>query len=209
MNYEILIPIWSYFGTDITHPEYSSTEFMYRINKVLTDYPKNILKVMYNLIDSHDTSRIMAICSNNVNLVKLPYLFLFAFPGAPSVFYGSEIGLAGKHDPENRACMIWDEKDQNLDLLNHIKKLIKLRAKYKAFKSTDFDWIETNDVSEYIIFRKADLYFIMTKRYKPQTIVLPSVLQKTTVKDIYNNKVITLSTSLDLGSYGFYILKKK
>ncbi len=208
MNYEILIPIWNYFGTNIDNPEYSSTEFMYRINKVLTDYPKNVLKSMYNLIDSHDTTRIMEICSNNIDLVKLPYLFLFAFPGAPSIFYGGEIGLSGKHDPDNRRCMEWDTEKQNLDLLNHIKKLIKLRSKYQGFKSTDIEWIEVNDDFEFIIFKKDDIYFLMSKRYNPQNIILPKELINTTIYDIYNEKTINLSRTLEIGSYGFHIFKK-
>ena len=207
MNYEILIPIWNYFGTNIENPEYSSTEFMYRINKVLTDYPKNVLKSMYNLVDSHDTTRILEICSNNSNLVKLPYLFLFAFPGAPSIFYGGEIGLTGKHDPDNRRCMIWDEELQNLEIQEHIKKLIKLRSEYKAFKATDIEWIEVNDKYEFIIFKKENLYFFMSKRYKAHSIILPKELQNIIVEDIYNNKSINLSTTIDIGSYGFYIFK--
>ena len=116
MNYEILIPIWNYFGTNIDNPKYSSTQFKYRINKVLTDYPKNVLRSMYNLVDSHDTTRILEICSNNEELVKLPYLFLFTFPGAPSIYYGGEIGLTGKHDPDNRHCMPKDISLHNLNI---------------------------------------------------------------------------------------------
>ena len=208
MNYEILFPIWNYFGTNIDHTEYSSTEFMFKINKVLTDYPKNVLKSMYNLVDSHDTTRILEICSNNISLVKLPYLFLFAFPGAPSIYYGGEVGLSGKHDPDNRRCMIWDKKSQNTDLLNHIKKLIKLRSQYHAFKSTDFNWIEVNDKNEFIIFKKDDLYFIMSKRYKPHRIILPKELQNTTVLDVYNDVTVELNEILETKSYGFYIFKK-
>ncbi len=208
MNYEILIPIWNYFGTNIDNPEYSSTEFMYGINKVLTDYPKNVIKAMYNLIDSHDTTRILEICSNNIELVKLPYLFLFAFPGAPSVFYGGEIGLSGKHDPENRGCMIWDKKSQNQNLQSYIKKLIKLRKNYPGFKLPDFEWIEVNDKFEFFIFKKGNLYFIMSKRYNPHDIILPEELQNTKVYDIYSETYLDLNVLLNIGSYGFYIFKK-
>lgn len=124
---------------------------MYKINKVLVDYPKNVLRAMYNLVDSHDTTRILEICSNNIELVKLPYLFLFTFPGAPSIYCGGKIGLSGKHDPDNRRCMIWDKELQNQNILNHIKKLITLRNEYPAFKSTEIEWIDVNDELEYLI----------------------------------------------------------
>ena len=207
MNYGILFPIWNYFGTNIDNRQYKSTEFKHRINKVLTDYPKNVLQAQYNLIDSHDTTRIMEICSDNIELVKLPYLFLFTFPGAPSIYYGGEVGLSGKHDPDNRRCMIWDKELQNKDLLQHVTTLIKLRKKYPQFKSTDIEWIESNDEEEYIIYKKEDVTFIISKRYKENTISLPSYLQNKTVKDIYQNKVLKLNTELTIPSYGFYILK--
>ncbi len=208
MNYELLFPIWNYFGTNIDRKQYTSTEFMYKVNQVLTDYPKNVLKSLYNLVDSHDTTRILEICSNDINLVKLPYLFLFTFPGAPSIYYGGEIGLGGKHDPDNRRCMIWDKKKQNQNLLSHIKNLIQLRNKYKAFKSTTIKWLETNDNEQYLIYKKDDLYFIISKRYKANKIKLPEELKNQTLTDIYTNQEIITTDVLDIPSYGFYILKK-
>ena len=207
MNYELLFPIWNYFGTNIDHKQYTSTEFMYRVNKVLTDYPKNVLKGMYNLVDSHDTTRILEICGNNEELVKLPYLFLFTLPGAPSIYYGGEVGLTGKHDPDNRRCMIWNEDKQNNNILNHIQTLIKLRKEYKEFKSTEIRWLVTNDEDEYIIFKKNKMYFIISNSSKELTIKLPKELSNKELKDIYKNEDISLKNSLLLDSYAFYILK--
>jgi glycosidase len=133
---------------------------------------------------------------------------MFTFPGAPSIYYGGEIGLSGGHDPENRRCMIWDKESQNHNLLNHIKKLIELRKQYPAFKLPDITWLETNDKLESIIFKKDKLYFIMSKRNIAQSIILPDELQYTTVEDIYNNKTLELSTSLEIDSYGFFIFRK-
>lgn len=209
MNYELLFPIWNYFGTNIDNPQSTSTEFRFQVNQVLTDYPKNVLPSLYNLVDSHDTTRILEICSNNTNLVKLPYLFMFSFPGAPSVYYGGEIGLSGKHDPDNRRCMIWDKDKQNQDILTHIKTLITLRKTHNAFKSIDFKWIEANDKEEYIIYQKEDIYFIISKRYKENTISIPPSMEKGLYINLYDNTTFLLSAKLDIPSYGFYILQKK
>jgi len=208
MNYGILFPIWNYFGTNLDQRQYTSTEFKHRINKVLTDYPKNVLRAQYNLVDSHDTTRILEICNNDSTLVKLPYVFLFSFPGAPSLYYGGEVGLSGKHDPDNRRCMIWDKDKQDASLLTHVKTLIKLRKKHKEFKSTEIEWIETNDQEEYIIYKKGTIYFIMSKRYKENVITLPKELRDCKVKDIYNNEKLSLEKELKISSYGFYIFKK-
>ncbi len=208
MNYEILFPIWNYFGTNIDNNPYTSTQFMYKINKVLTDYPKNVLKALYNLVDSHDTTRILEICSNNIELVKLPYLFLFTFPGAPSIYYGGEIGLSGKHDPDNRRCMEWNSSIQNSKLLNHIKKLIKLRNEYCDFKTTDFRWLATNDKDKYIIYNKGTLYFIINNNPNSITISLPLELSNSKFKDIYNETYIEFNDKLKINPLQFYIIEK-
>ncbi len=210
MNYEILFPLWNYFGTNIDrHSQYTSTEFKYKVNQVLTTYPKNVLKSLYNLVDSHDTTRILEICSNNINLVKLPYLFMFTLPGAPSIYYGGEIGLTGKHDPDNRRCMEWNVDNQNLDIKTHIKTLINLRNTYNAFKHHTIKWLETNDKEEYLIYQKEDLTFIISKRYKENTITLPKELQNKTYVDVYTQNELEIATVLDIPSYGFYVLKQK
>ena len=164
---------------------------------------------MYNLIDSHDTSRILEICANNSDLVKLPYLFLFALPGAPSIFYGGEVGLSGGHDPENRGCMIWDAKDQNLELTSYLKKLISLRKEYPAFKLPDLTWLMSDDNLAVIIFKKDDLFFILNNNSKEQMVTLPAILQHKTLKDIYNNISLTTQKTLIIKPYGFYILELK
>ncbi len=209
MNYEMLLPIWNYFGNNQSSRKIKSTTFKYQINKVLTDYPKNVLKAMYNLIDSHDTSRILEICTNNLDLVKLPYLFLFALPGAPSIFYGGEVGLSGGHDPENRGCMLWDEKEQNLKLLSYLKKLISLRKTYPAFKLPDLTWLMSDDNLAVIIFNKGDLFFILNNSSKEQLITLPKQLQQKNLKDIYNDISLNTKKSLLIKPYGFYILQLK
>ncbi|AIO19341.1 Neopullulanase [Candidatus Izimaplasma bacterium HR1] len=208
MNYELLFPLWNYFGTNIDKNQYTSTEFKFKVNQVLTTYPKNVLKSLYNLVDSHDTTRILEICSNDINLVKLPYLFMFSFPGAPSIYYGGEIGLTGKHDPDNRHCMEWNEDKQDKDIQSHIKKLIELRNNNYAFKHHSIKWLETNDNEEYIIYQKQDLYFLISKRYKENNIVLPKELQNQTFEDIYHNKTVKTGENIVIPSYGFYILKK-
>jgi glycosidase len=209
MNYELLFPLWNYFGSNIDRTPYTSTEFKYRVNQVLTDYPKNVLKSLYNLVDSHDTTRILEICSNDAELVKLPYLFLFTFPGAPSIYYGGEVGLTGKHDPDNRRCMNWDTTHQDNNIKSHIRKLITLRNEYHAFKSTEYKWIETNDIEEYIIFRKEDLTFIISKQNKENKISLPDELCHKPVTDVYSDCSFILEDTIIVPKYGFFILKQK
>ena len=45
---------------------------------------------MFNLIDSHDTTRVLRRVDDNVERVKLVYLFMFLSCGAPNIYYGGE-----------------------------------------------------------------------------------------------------------------------
>lgn len=50
-----------------------------------------------------------------------------AYPGAPCVYYGDEIGLDGDKDPQNRKCMEWDESKWDMGIYNFYKRAIALR----------------------------------------------------------------------------------
>ncbi len=207
MNYEILFPIWQYFGA---HPDFESNDahaFIKRINQVLTSYPDPVLKAMYNLVDSHDTARILTICDKDVRRAKLAYLFMFAFPGSPSVYYGGEIGLNGGHDPDNRKCMPWDEAKQNKDLQTFMKRLINLRKTYDAFKSVDFNW-HLRPNRQLLMFEKENLLFIFNTQPQCASFSLPKDYINKDLKNVWFDKKITLGKSVTLDAYDFMILKR-
>ena len=90
--------------------EITSSQFVNCINKVLTDYPQNINEAAFNLLDSHDTQRLLTVCQGNKKKALLAYTLLMTQPGTPCIYYGGEVGLDGGADPLCRKCMIWDEK---------------------------------------------------------------------------------------------------
>ncbi len=205
MNYEFLFALWDYFGHPSKRTISSKSSFQKRIINVLTKYPHPVLKVMYNLLDSHDTSRFLDICNNDVALTFPAYVFLFILPGSPSIFYGSEIGITGGHDPDNRRCMIFDESKQNLKLKNHIKKLIKLRKTYQFMRSVQLTFHHTSS-DEILLIEKQKHLIILSKAKTPQSINIPQKLQGTYV-DIYQDKRLFLTEKLTLLPSDFYILK--
>ncbi|NRK74509.1 alpha-glycosidase, partial [Salmonella enterica subsp. enterica serovar Typhi] len=87
----------------------------------------------FNLLDSHDTPRILTLANNRKDRVKLLYLFLLSFTGTPCIYYGDEIGMDGTQDPGCRKCMVWEKEKQDLDMFAHIQKLISLRKNHPAF----------------------------------------------------------------------------
>lgn len=95
-------------------------------------YMDSITKQMWNLVGSHDTKRVLTECDGKISRMKMAVAFQFSYIGVPYIYYGDEIGLCGEEDPDNRRCMIWDEGEQNKELFQLYKKLIKIRKENKA-----------------------------------------------------------------------------
>lgn len=209
MNYDFMFSCWNFFGNRNLDAE----SFAYDINRILTMYPKNVSSFLFNLLDSHDSTRVFNICEANIEKVKLAYLFLLTFAGTPSIYYGSEIGLSGAHDPDNRKCMIWDENLQNLNLRKHIQKLIKLRKNHSTFTEVDIKWIEANKETNHLIYEKESLnetvIFIINNNSVPLTLNAPQELKNKNVKDIYFNNEIIIKDKIYLNAFDFLILKTK
>ena len=141
MNYPFKNAIIDFFGKNIIN----AREFLDIMaeNRVL--YMDSIIRQMWNLIGSHDTKRIYNECEGNINKIKLAIAYQFLYIGVPYIYYGDEIGLDGEDDPDNRKCMIWDEENQNKDLLNFYKMMIKLRKANKELIYGDFEEIYCKD----------------------------------------------------------------
>lgn len=104
--------------------------------------PYPIALQQFNQLDSHDTPRILHITDGDKALVKLGLALLMAFPGAPCVYYGTEIGLDGGKDPDNRRCMPWDSNDWDADLLAYTRKLIAWRKQSEGAKRGGFQVLQ-------------------------------------------------------------------
>jgi neopullulanase len=111
-----------------------ANEFANQIDSILGMYHPDVTRVQLNLLDSHDTPRFLTCAGNDLNSLKLALTFLFTYPGAPCLFYGDEIGLHGRHDPECRQPFPWDESKWDHDLRNFVKELIKLRKAHPALR---------------------------------------------------------------------------
>ncbi len=101
--------------------------FAEKMTGLLGLYPRDNLHAMYVTLGSHDTERLLTKVDNSLEKAKLAYQFIFAYPGAPAIYYGDEIGLMGGKDPECRAAFPWDESRWNHDLRNWLKTLIAER----------------------------------------------------------------------------------
>ncbi|XZF77299.1 glycoside hydrolase family 13 protein [Bacillus sp. AL-1R] len=208
MNYPFTNGALDFFAKDKINAE----KFTNIISEVLHSYPQNINEVAFNLLGSHDTPRVLTVCNENIDKLKLLYTFQLSFPGAPCIYYGDEIGMTGKQDPDCRKCMIWDVERQNRLLFNYIRTLIKLRKKYKAIGNDgSFNFIEVNNDKNVIVYSKKfdndTFIFILSNNPKKITIKTPDLLVGKTIINVLTNKKESYDTKFTLKSFGIKILK--
>jgi alpha-glucosidase len=104
----------------------------------LAAIPWQVAMQQFNLLDSHDTPRILTQLGEDIMRMRLAVTLLFAYPGVPCIYYGDEVGMVGADDPDNRRCMIWDESAWNAELRSYFKRLIYLRLSSPALSHGGF-----------------------------------------------------------------------
>ncbi|NWG33329.1 MAG: glycoside hydrolase family 13 protein [Chloroflexi bacterium] len=152
MNYDVTKPVIAFFSNGnldlrVLHQQSNyhgirhsidAHEFANRIDHNLGLYKKDITYAQLNLLDSHDTPRFLSCVRGDKAALKLAWLFLFAYPGAPCIYYGDEIGMEGEHDPDCRRSFPWEESRWDTNLREYVKELAALRKKNPALRRGDY-----------------------------------------------------------------------
>ncbi|MCX7654236.1 MAG: cyclomaltodextrinase [Fervidobacterium sp.] len=168
----------------------------------------------WNMLDSHDTQRIATVLPDK-SLRKLAIVIQFTYPGVPFVYYGSEIGIEGGWDPENRAPMIWDESKWDNELRDFYKKIISIRKKEIALKVGQFKVLSEEPLA---FLRKTpyvldDIIVIVNKGKKTEcTLSVPDgrLLAGTCFVDLFTNEEFYIVGGVlrtNVPEKGFRILK--
>lgn len=121
----------------------------------LTAIPYVIALQQFNQIGSHDISRPLRVAEGDRDLVKAGTALLIGFPGTPCIYYGDEVGLDGGHDPDNRRCMPWDEREWDRDMRAFHQKLIGIRKRSEALKHGGFQVLHA--AGDLIAFQRQSL----------------------------------------------------
>ncbi len=154
MNYQFRNAVLDFFQGNYNdgneqHNAVNAAGFNRELMTLYSDYPLQSFYAMMNLVDSHDTMRILSVLENapsptnmtalqqatyqptaaqqqlGIEKLKLVSDFQFGFPGDPTVYYGDEAGVTGYKDPLNRGTYPWGFANQ--DLVNHYRKLGAIR----------------------------------------------------------------------------------
>src|SRR5690606_7236759 len=203
MNYDLSIPIWQYFEDKIDQHEFKNELINYT---ALT--PKNVMENMFNQLDTHDTVRMMRRLKDNAKRLKLAYLMMFASAGSPNIYYGSEIGMTGDHDPDNRRCFIWDEKEWNHDLRGFIKRLIEIRKIEPALSTSDYHFVDESSISFIKTDGQSQLLVLMNDSDKEVTLNLDNKVHGKFVSLMTQQEII-VNSEIKLGAFGYDIIKLK
>jgi glycosidase len=201
MNYDLSIPMWQYFDGKI-----DSEEFKNELTQYTALTPKHVIKNMFNQLDTHDTIRMKRRLKDNDERLKIAYILMFASAGAPNIYYGSEVGLTGEHDPDNRRCFNWDESTWNHSLHKLIKDLIRLRKQHPAFMESDYHFIDKSSISFLKRHKNESLLFLINDSEKTVKLNIDSAYQSK-YTDVFSQKVININTEVELPAYGYKILK--
>lgn len=182
MNYPFAYASKEFF-IDETIDAYELTN---RLADLQRSYGPGYEHSLQNLFDSHDTPRVATQIRNpgtpynpdaypkqgykvgaptNKELQKLSLMAVFqlSWPGAPMIYYGTETGMWGADDPDDRKPMIWSdmqyeaEKNHpygwergvdsvgfNADLFEHYSGLVQLRMSSEALRKGELSVLETD-----------------------------------------------------------------
>jgi cyclomaltodextrinase len=133
----------------------TSTDLLYAINRCFTMYPEQVNRVLFNLLDSHDTIR-LATKLNNIHIFYQQLAVLFTMPGTVCIYYGTEIAMEGSYDPDCRRCMPWNKinRGEYHDRISLMKSLIALRNDNPALRSNLYKFINIPDNPRIICYER-------------------------------------------------------
>ncbi len=147
MNYPITRAILGFVAREIDDdqvatcgyasiPRLSAERFARALAAEVERYPREIVEAQLNLLGSHDTPRVARVVRHDASAVALAALLQFTLPGAPCVYYGDEIGLAGANDPFCREAMPWDRPEAwDRERLDGFRALAALRHAHPALRT--------------------------------------------------------------------------
>lgn len=181
------------------------------------------LHLMGNIMDSHDKVRYMAYTDGDIDPGKwdasaeawsnppqvedpLSYkkagiylAYMMSIPGLPVIYYGSEFGMTGASDPDNRRMMRFgsDLSSDEQAMLEATKKLTALRNSNSALRYGDFYTLfADNSVFAYV---RSDLnqrvLIVLNKNSESKTVnlKLPALFAAVQAADLEGGETISVT----------------
>jgi glycosidase len=150
------------------------SQFAARISSIAEDYAGPAQFATMNLLDSHDTERALwtltpgaetgaakqdsAALAAGKRRLELASIIQFSVPGAPTVYYGDEIGMTGDDDPDDRRAHPWPDQGGTGDtaLYQHYAALAQVRAAVPALRDGALTVLRTDDATGVVSMGRKD-----------------------------------------------------
>jgi glycosidase len=115
------------------------------INRLIGDADYEHILKSWIYLDNHDTPR-LATTLPDVKARRLAQVLQFTLPGAPNLYYGTEVAMEGGDDPEMRGPMRWDRVEQKHPDLAWTRQLTAMRKSNRALRIGDYRTLETQNL---------------------------------------------------------------
>ena len=169
MNYPLAEAILSFAGAGRLdwslvekHFEYAEhvhaidgPEFGRLLARIMATYPPDVTSMQLNLLGSHDTPRFLSLAGGDATALRLATLIQMTLPGAPCIYYGDEVGMQGREDPDCRRSYPWDPARQDRGLRDFVGDLIALRHANPVLRRGRFELLAAEDSA--VAYRMYDI----------------------------------------------------
>ena len=166
----------------------------------------------YNFVDNHDVNRVASVINNKKYLDNV-YTTLFAMPGTPSIYYGSEWALEGTKsngsDAGLRPCIELDKMDKDSELLKHISNLCRVRAKSEAMQYGKYEAVNIKN-QQLVISRTSEnekIFILLNLADKPEVISFNTDGKSEFEELLTDKKVKITNGNVEVPAFSAMILK--
>lgn len=150
----------------------STDDFVARLRN---GYSKEARLGMMNILESHDTPRFITQAGGDWYRARPAAIFQLTYQGAPSIYYGAELGMEGGQDPDSRRAFDWNlaatadaktgaaalrtrgnvsPEARAAHLTTLYQRLTETRTKSDALRRGDFDVLATHNDHKTLAFRR-------------------------------------------------------
>ncbi len=163
-------------------------------------------KHLLSFVDNHDVNRIASELTDASDL-PLIYALLYAMPGIPCIYYGSEWGTEGTRtnwsDDDLRPCFSKPEWNSLTDL---IQKLNTMRKNYSIFTDGDYQqlYIQNKQIAFVRRNESEQIIFLLNIDQSPAQLYFDAGVEKGI--DLYDNEEIQFTGSYTLEGKSFQII---
>lgn len=156
MNYAgFTRPVWTwlrdrghapkFLGSPLMVPRLGGASVMETMREFAACVPWATVRHSFNLVGSHDTTRIRTLVGEDARQVDVAAGLLFTVPGIPMLTYGDEIGMEGEFGEDGRRPMPWGSDGWDSRLLETYRGLIAARRGSPALREGGMRWVYADD----------------------------------------------------------------